>query len=350
MQKWRTALLADNGTVADAVRVLEANVAHICLVVDERDRLKGTVTDGDVRRGLLRSVSLDAPVADVMNQTPTTGRLGETADVYIAVMRRIAVRQLPLVDAEDRVIGLVTEDELIKAGPRPNWVVLMAGGLGTRLRPLTDATPKPMLKVGTKPLLETTIENFLQQDFRRFYISVNYLADTVREYFGDGGKWNCEIRYLEEQKQLGTAGALGLMNELPEDPIIVMNGDVLTKVSFGHLLDFHREHGAVATMCVREYDFQVPYGVVQLDGPRIAGLVEKPIHSFFVNAGIYVVEPRLLDSVPRDGRRFHMTELFERAMAGRHKTAAFPLHEYWIDIGQLDDFARANGEWSAKAE
>jgi dTDP-glucose pyrophosphorylase len=346
MKDWQTALLAEGGTVADAVRVIEANAAHICLVVDVHGRLKGTVTDGDVRRALLRSLPLAAPVAEVMNKSPLTGRPDEDRRAHLEAMRRILVRQLPVVDSAGRVVGLVTSDEITQAGPRPNWVVLMAGGLGLRLRPLTEETPKPMLRIGTKPLLETTIENFVQQDFRRFYISVNYRADKVKAHFGDGARFGCEIRYLEEETELGTAGALGLIDERPIEPVIVMNGDVLTKVNFGQLLDFHHEHGAAATMCVREYDFQVPYGVVRIEGARIDGLVEKPVHSFFVNAGIYVVDPKLLDSVPRDGQRFHMTELFERVIAGKQKTAAFPIREYWIDIGQLDDFTRANGDWS----
>lgn len=346
MKDWKSALLTETRTVADAVRVIEANFAHICLVINDHGNLKGTVTDGDVRRGLLRSLSLDAPVTAVMNKFPTTGRAEESADVYLESMRRIRVRQLPIVDANGCVIGLVSEDELVESGPRSNWIVLMAGGFGTRLRPLTNTVPKPMLKVGAKPLLETTIESFLQQDFRRFYISVNYLADKVRKYFGDGSRWGCEIRYLQEQAPLGTAGALSLLSEPPNDPLIVMNGDVLTKVNFGHLLDFHRERAAAATMCVREYDFQVPYGVVQLDGTRIKGLIEKPIHSFFVNAGIYVLDPKLIEAVPRDGTRFHMTDLFESAISRGLETAAFPVREYWIDIGQLDDFSRANGDYS----
>lgn len=342
MKDWRSALLAEGGTVADAVRVLEANVAHICLVVDADGRLKGTVTDGDVRRGLLRSLPLGATVSEVMNKAPLTGRPEENRQAHLDAMRRIQVRQLPVVDATGHVVGLVTSDEIAQPGPRPNWVVLMAGGLGTRLRPLTEETPKPMLRIGTKPLLETTLEGFLQQDFRRFYISVNYLADKVKAHFGNGTRFGCEIRYLEEETQLGTAGALGLLAERPAEPLIVMNGDVLTKVNFGQLLDFHREHGAAATMCVREYDFQVPYGVVQLDGSHIRSLIEKPVHSFFVNAGIYVIEPALLDAVPRDGGCFHMTHLFERAVAAGRPTAAFPIREYWIDVGQLDEFEQAH--------
>jgi NDP-sugar pyrophosphorylase family protein len=210
--------------------------------------------------------------------------------------------------------------------------------------------PKPMLKIGTKPLLESTLERFLLQDFRRFYISVNYLADKVKEHFGDGHKWNCEIRYLEEPEQLGTAGALGLIPEPPVDPIIVMNGDVLTNVNFGHLLDFHSEHRAAATMCVRQYDFQVPYGVISLEETRIRGVTEKPVQSFFVNAGIYAIEPHLLQMIPRDGQCFHMTHLFEKTIAANLGAVAFPIREYWLDIGQIDDLTRANGDYPATFE
>lgn len=347
---WRGALLPETGTIADAIRVLETNTAHICVVVDAAGRLRGTITDGDVRRGLLRSLPLTTAAAEVMKVDPLVGRPSDNPYVLLTTLRRAQLRQLPLVDDSGYVVGITTLDELAGSGDRPNWVLLMAGGMGLRLRPLTDETPKPMLKVGSKPLLETTLETFLQQGFRQFYISVNYLAEKVKAHFGTGQKWSCEIRYLEESEQLGTAGALGLIETAPEHPIIVMNGDVLTKVNFGHLLEFHREQSAVATMCVREYDFQVPYGVVQLDGVQIKGVAEKPVHSFFVNAGIYVIEPTLLAAIPRDGKAFHMTHLFDAAIAERRRTAAFPIREYWIDIGQVEDFARANGEYFNKFE
>ena len=350
MNRWKNSLLLEGGTIADAIRVLDSSSAHICLVVDDEDRLKGTITDGDVRRGLLRSLSVASSAKEVMNPTPLVGRPGDDRPKLLAALRQAQMRQIPLVDDQNRVIGLETADEMTGSELRPNWVVLMAGGLGTRLRPLTEATPKPMLKVGAKPVLETTIESFIQQGFRRFYISINYLADKVKEHFGDGQRWNCEICYLEESEQLGTAGSLGLISKPIDDPIIVMNGDVLTRVNFGYLLDYHREHQAAATMCVRGYDFQVPYGVVSLDGSRIRDLAEKPIHSFFVNAGIYVIEPSLLAQIPRDGRRFHMTHLFERMLADGQPTAAFPIREYWIDIGQVDDFTRANGDYSGMFE
>lgn len=345
MIDWKNALLPDNGTIADAVRILEANPAHICLVTDNTGKLLGTITDGDVRRGLLRSLPLTASARDVMKATPIVGRIGDEGHTHLEIMQKADILQLPLVDMDFRVRGLVTARELAAVQPYDNWVVLMAGGMGMRLRPYTDETPKPMLTVGTKPLLETTLENFIQQNFRRFYISVNYLSEKVKDYLGDGSRWGCEIHYLEEQTKLGTAGALGLLPERPVAPLIVMNGDVLTKVNFGHLLEFHREHKASATMCVREYDFQVPYGVVNLNGARISGLVEKPAYTFFVNAGIYVIDPDLIDGVPRSGGRFDMTDLFEGAIKQGKETAAFPIREYWIDIGHLDDFDRAKSEY-----
>ena len=229
---WERALLPDTGSIADAIRVLETNTAHICVVVDAGGRLRGTITDGDVRRGLLRSLPLTTPATEIMKAEPLTGHPKDGRYKLLDILRGAQIRQLPLVDDEGTVLGVATVDELAGGKSRPNWAVLMAGGMGLRLRPLTAEMPKPMLKIGTKPLLESTLERFLLQDFRRFYISVNYLADKVKEHFGDGHKWNCEIRYLEEPEQLGTAGALGLIPEPPVDPIIVMNGDVLTNVNF----------------------------------------------------------------------------------------------------------------------
>lgn len=345
MIDWKDALLSEDGTIADAVRILEAIPAHICLVVNRNGKLLGTITDGDVRRGLLRSLPLSAPAREVMKATPTVGRMQDDGRTHLEAMQKVDILQLPLVDSEFRVTGLVTARELTEAKPCENWVVLMAGGMGLRLRPFTDETPKPMLTVGTKPLLETTLENFIQQNFRRFFISVNYLSEKVKDYLGDGSRWGCEIQYLEEKNKLGTAGALGLLPEKPMVPLIVMNGDVLTKVNFRHLLEFHREHKAAATMCVREYDFQVPYGVVNLNGTRINSLVEKPAYSFFVNAGIYVIEPDLVASIPQPAQRYDMTDLFEAAIKQGQETAAFPIREYWIDIGHLDDFDRAKSEY-----
>jgi len=350
MQGWTRALLPPAGTIREAIQIIDKSGAQICLVADEQRRLLGTITDGDIRRSLLKAVSLDAAATEIMQRKPIVARPSDGPDHLRQIMQSTMIRQVPILDDRGVLVGLVTFNELTSARPvRDNWVVLMAGGLGNRLRPLTEDTPKPLLKVGQKPLLETIIEAFLQCDFQRFYVAVNYRAERIKEYFGTGKHWNCEIRYLEERDQLGTAGAIGLIDDKPTQPLIVMNGDVLTRVNFGSLLDFHREQRASATMCVRAYDFQVPYGVVNIRNSRIEKIVEKPVHAFFVNAGIYVLEPDALDFLP-SGQRFDMTDLFDRLIQEKRNTAAFPIREYWIDIGRLDDFERANGEFGQNFE
>ncbi len=345
MKDWKSTLIAPDATLREAIQTIDNGALQIALVVDGGRRLLGTVTDGDLRRAILKGFGLDQPVQTIMNPRPTVARAEHDISQVLADMQRKQIHRVPVVDDEGRVIGVELLEELIRPSERDNWVVLMAGGLGTRLSPLTNDRPKPMLNVGNKPLLETIIENFVEQGFHRFFISVNYMAGMIKDHFADGSRWGAQIHYLEEDRKLGTAGALSLLPEPPTSPFLVMNGDLLTKVNFRHLLDFHREHRAQATMCVREYDFQVPYGVVRLDGQRIAGIDEKPVQRFFVNAGIYVLEPEALQLVPRD-TFFDMPSLFEKLIAENRETAAFPIREYWLDIGQLADYDRANGEFA----
>lgn len=343
---WKQSVLAEGGTIADAVRIIDSGGVQFCMVVDSAGILCGTVTDGDVRRGILRGLTLDRPVGEIMNRLPKTALPDDDSGRVRDMMAAMMIRQIPIVDRRGRLMGLMTDSDHLVVRRRENPVVLMAGGLGNRLRPLTDDTPKPLLKVGRQPLLQTIVENFLAFDFREFYISVNYKAEMVKAYFGDGSALGCDIHYLEEDERLGTAGALSLLPQRPDVPFVVMNGDVLTKINFANLLKFHTEQAADATMCVREYDFQVPYGVVNLDGDRIASVVEKPVQSLFVNAGIYVIAPSALDLVPK-GRYFDMPELFATLIAEQRPTSAFPVREYWIDIGRLDDLERANGEFAS---
>lgn len=344
MSSWKDILVSPEASIRDAIRVLDKGGKQIVLVAGERNALAGTITDGDVRRGILKGMSLDEPVRKIMNPEPTVARADEGREAILATMKRKGLHHVPLVDDARHVVGLETLDELIQSRKRDNIVVLMAGGLGSRLRPLTDGIPKPMLKVGSKPLLETILENFIEYGFNRFYISVNYMADVVKSHFGDGSRWGVDIRYLHENQRLGTAGALSLLPEKPDAPFFVMNGDLLTKVNFSQLLDFHTSHRAQATMCVREYDFQVPYGVVKIDDHRITGIDEKPIQRFFVNAGIYVLEPKALELV-LPNTYFDMPTLFEKLIERQNETSAFPIREYWLDIGHLADYDRANVEF-----
>ena len=344
MNGWQSVLVGPDVTIRKSVEVLDASALQIVLVVNEARRLLGTVTDGDIRRGILKGVSLEEPVSSVMNTEPTVARTNQGSESILAAMRLRQLHQIPVLDEAGVVRGLETLDQLLRSGRRENRVVLMAGGIGSRLRPLTNDTPKPMLRVGDRPLLETILENFIEYGFHRFHFSVNYMADVIKDHFRDGSRWGVSIDYLHEDERLGTAGALRLLPERPTESLLVMNGDLLTKINFGHLLDFHGAHAAKGTMCVKEYELQVPYGVVNIDNHRITGVDEKPVKRFFVNAGIYVLEPDALDQVPGAGY-FDMPSLFEKMIACGSETAAFPVREYWLDIGQMADYDRANGEF-----
>lgn len=347
MKDWRTTLVAPDATMRRAMEAMEASSARICLVADADDRLLGTLTDGDVRRAILRGQSVDGTVEAIMNREPRCAGPDASPDSLMNTLAARSLHHIPIVDAEGKVVGLVTLDDLVQPREaRPNWVVLMAGGLGKRLRPLTEETPKPLLRVGGKPLLETILEGFVGRNFRRFYLSVNYKAEMVKAHFGDGSAWNAEIRYLHESQPLGTAGPLGLIDEVPDDPLVVMNADLLTTVNIDALLAYHAEQGCEATMCVGEYDFRVPFGVVDIDGTRITQISEKPVRSVLVNAGVYVLEPGVLGRVPRDAH-LDMPDLFQMVMDGGGQAAVFPISEFWLDIGRPDDLDRAQGHAAA---
>jgi len=340
--------VAPDARVREAIATIDRNELQTAMVLDDQDRLVGLVTDGDVRRGLLRGVSLDDPVTSIQNPSPITVRTGTAKRAVVSLMRRTSLFRIPVVDESGRAIGLLVE---LPQPPefRENLVVLMAGGLGTRLGDLTRDTPKPLLNVGPHPMLETIIEGFSRQGFHRFAISVNYKAEMIEAYFGDGSHWAAEISYVRENQRLGTAGALSLLPERPEDTFIVMNADVLTKVDFRRMLDFHALSGAEATMAVRDYRHQVPFGVVELTEEQVTHLVEKPIQRYFINAGIYALEPHCLDLVP-PGELFDMTSLISELLSGSRKVASFPVHEYWQDVGQPNDLLEARDRYPDEFE
>ena len=345
MEDWRKVLIPSNTTIHEALHIIDTSSMQIALVCEENNRLLGTVTDGDIRRGILKGISLEQPVGKIMNPHPTVARPYERRDIILAVMKLKRLNHIPVVDDDGCVINIETLQDIIRSEQKPNWVVLMAGGFGRRLQPLTDDCPKPLLKIGGKPVLETILDNFIEYGFRKFYFSVNYKAEMIIDYFGEGTKWGVEIKYLHEKKPLGTAGALSLIPEKLTHPILVMNGDLLTKVNFQQMLDFHLQHQAQATMCVREYNFQVPYGVINMEKHRLTSIDEKPVKKFFVNAGIYIIEPRVLELIPYD-EFFDMPSLFTKIINNSGDATAFPIREYWMDIGQVNDFERANGEFA----
>jgi dTDP-glucose pyrophosphorylase/predicted transcriptional regulator len=345
MNRWKEILISPDITIIKAIEIIDTSSLQIALVVNDTGKLLGTVTDGDIRRAILKGVALANPVSTIMYCEPTIAYGHESREAIIATMKTKQLRQIPLVDEAGCVIGLDVWDDIVNTPKRENLVFLMAGGLGSRLGELTRDCPKPLLHVGNKPVLETILENCKEYGFSRYCISVNYKADMLKEYFGDGSRWGIDIEYIEENKRLGTAGALSLLPERPSLPLLVMNSDVLTKINFKHLMDFHEEHTSVATMCVREYDFQVPYGVVKIDNQKLQGIEEKPVHRFFVSAGINVLNPDVLNFVPK-GEYFDMPSLFEKMLKQKIDTSVFPIHEYWLDIGKIDDYERANGEYS----
>ena len=340
MKNWRDYLLSTDATIRDAIAVLEKNQCSV--IVDSEEYILGTVTDRDIRKALLGQTSLDASVCGIMNKSPTILTFPLEPSEIRRKLSKITFEQFPVVDSQQKVVGLHTNRELLQV-KFSNRVVLMAGGLGSRLAPLTETCPKPLLKVGHQPVLETIIESFLEHGFHRFFISVNFHSEMIENYFQDGRQWDISIEYLREKKPLGTAGSLGLLDEPLEQPLIVMNGDLLTKLNFRSLLEFHEDHDALITMCVRECDFQVPYGVVKLDGSYASTLEEKPVHRFFVNAGIYVISPEILTSIPKN-QFYNMTDVINPLLKQK-KVASFPIHEYWVDIGKIEDFQQAHGEY-----
>lgn len=349
MKSFRNVIVTPQTLLRDAISRIDSSGLQVALVLHDDGRLAGMLSDGDVRRAILRSCDLNTPVAEIMNLNPVTAHICTSTHDLMALMRRGGLHHIPLLDDEKKVADLATLDVLAGISERPNWVVLMAGGLGTRLLPLTEKCPKPMLHVGGKPILESIIESFVEQGFRKFFLSLNYLAESIQDYFGDGGHHGVEILYLHEKKRLGTAGALSLLPDRPTDPMIVMNGDLLTRMRFDQMLKFHEDHAAMATMAVREYDFQVPYGVVNINGTSITSIDEKPVHRFFVNAGIYTLAPESLEHIPADVF-FDMPTLFQNLQTNRQTTSAYPLREYWLDVGRLDELERARSEWETNGD
>jgi dTDP-glucose pyrophosphorylase len=344
MSEWRSAIVHPSASIRDAMRHIERSELQIALVVDEDGILRGVATDGDIRRGLLDRLTLEDSIDRVMNTAPLVVGTGEDPQAVVDLMVDQDIHHVPVVDGDGRLVGLERIAEALRPRERPNPVMLMAGGLGTRLRPLTNTRPKPLIEVGDRPILQTILESFALQGFSDFYLFVNYKSDMIRRHFGDGSRWGVSIQYIEEVKRLGTAGPLGLLSSRPQHPMIVMNGDLLTTLNFARFLDYHTEQEVIATMGVREYNMQVPYGVIEVNGQRIANITEKPTERYFVNAGMYVLDPQALDYIP-DDQFYDMPTLYEQLIAESHPVTAFPIQEYWRDIGRPEDLETAQREY-----
>ena len=329
------------------IAAIDASGEGLALVVDGERRLIGTVTDGDVRRAILAGVALELPVQTLISgapgvprRAPVTAPLGSDAVRLLVLMSEHAVRHIPLLDEDGRIAGVALLARLMRDRELPLSAVIMAGGLGTRLRPLTADLPKPMLPVGDRPLIERTIERLAACGIGRVNITTHYLGDRIERLLGDGAAKGVRVSYTREEAPLGTAGALRGIESDAGGPLLVINGDVLTTVNYRAMLDFHREHQAEITMGVRPFALTVPFGVVEADGPLVRGLKEKPTLAYFVNAGVYLVEPSACRSIPPAGR-FDMTDLVSALLEQRRRVVSFPIHEYWLDIGRHDDYAQA---------
>ncbi len=346
---WRRAILPANSTIEQAICNLDQVAIKIVLVVDESGELEGTISDGDIRRGLLKGLDLNSPITNVIHRNSLVMPPGMGPEMVMQLMVANKIQQIPVVNEHRQVVGMHLWDEITTPPSRSNLMVIMAGGMGTRLRPHTENCPKPLLSVAGKPMLEHIIERAKLMGFSHFALAIHYLGHMIEDYFGNGERLGVKIDYLREQSPLGTAGALGLLDPYPQAPFVVTNGDVITDIRYGDLLDFHVKQIAIATMAVRVHEWQHPFGVVQTEGVDIVGFEEKPVARTHINAGVYALDPEAL-SVLCAEERCDMPTLFERLQAKSKRTVAYPMHEPWMDMGRPDDLTRANAESTKKIE
>lgn len=330
-----------SATIKDAIAALDGGGQGVALFVDDRRRLIGVLTDYDLRKALLNGIGLQEPVEPYVNRSPVVAMADQPREEIFELMRRTGRSPVPLLDVSSRVVGLESLSSILKSGGLSDHIaIVMAGGLGTRLRPLTLNQPKPMLPLQGKPLLQIILENFKAYGFQRVYIAVYFQREMIEEHFGDGQGLGLQIEYLREEQPLGTVGALALLPERPARPFVVMNGDLLTHVNMESLMDYHVRSGGKLTMCVRNCEVQIPFGVVRMEGSQVVALEEKPVHECLVNAGIYILDPEVLDLI-RYPEPLDMTDLISKALVQWGSVNGFPIHEYWLDVGQHEEYERA---------
>jgi dTDP-glucose pyrophosphorylase len=340
---WEKAKIQAESTVEDAIKLLNVNSLRIALVVDSQDKLLGTLSDGDIRRGILKGLSLANSINTIVNRDPIVVYSRNSTQEAAYLMIKHKIQQIPILNEDRQVLGIHLWDQVNEIDELPNVMVIMAGGKGERLLPQTERCPKPMLLVGGKPILERIILRAKKSGITRFIIAIHYLGDVIEDYFGNGEEFGVEITYLRENSPLGTAGALSLIEETPRYPILITNGDVLTDINYADVVDFHVKNNASATVAVRSYEIQNPFGVVETDGLEITSYIEKPVIYSLINAGIYVLEPIALSEVPRN-TKFNMPELLDLLMKEDRKVIAYPAHERWLDVGIPEELSKAEKE------
>lgn len=340
---WRFVVPA-NATIRDAMAAINANYSEIVVVVDDMRNALGVITDGDVRRGLLRGLSLNDEAIDIMTPGFASVSVGTDRAAALDLMKALVVRQLPILDGT-RFVGLHLLAEILGAVAKPNRALIMAGGKGTRLRPHTDNKPKPMVLVAGRPILERIVLHLVGHGIREIIVAINYLGEQIKEYFGDGSKYGCRIEYLQESRELGTAGALSLLSTLPDEPLLVMNGDQITRIDFGAMLSFHESERAALTVAAGPYRHEIPFGVVETQGALLKRIEEKPTIQVMINRGVYVLEPSLLKLVPHN-EFFTMVDLIDLCRQKGSQVSVFLADDDWIDIGRPVDLELAHGRGS----
>lgn len=338
---WRNAIVTASITIRDVILNLNQVGIKIVLVVVGDGELVGTISDGDIRRGLLGGLDMSSPITSIINRNVLVVPPGVARALILQLMVANKIQQIPVVNDERCVVGLHLWDEINTLPSRSNFMVVMAGGVGSRLRPFTENCPKPLVPVSGKPLLQHIIERAKLEGFTHFILSVNYLAHMIEDFFGDGSNFGVKIEYLHESSPLGTAGALAFLNPRPCEPFVVTNGDVITDIRYGELLDFHIRQEAVATMAVSAHEWQHPFGVVQMQGVEIVGFEEKPVTRTHINAGVYILDSTALNFLEM-GMHCDMPTLFERLQSEEKRTVAYPMHEPWLDVGRPEDLNRAS--------
>ncbi|WP_017211315.1 nucleotidyltransferase family protein [Clostridium beijerinckii] len=338
-------VIQENTKIIDAMGLIDKNAKGILIVVDSFNKILGTITDGDIRRAILGEKSIKTPIKELYNKECIYVYENKNINSIKRCFIENKIKFIPVVDNNKEVIDYYEIDDFINYNTmeKDNPVLIMAGGLGTRLKPLTDEIPKPMLKVGSKPILQSIIEQFKEYGFTNILISVNYKANIIENYFRDGRDFGVSIKYIKETKRLGTAGAIKLAEEYLNKPFFVINGDILTSVSFHNMLQYHQNNKALMTVGSRVYETQVPYGVLGVEETCITSLHEKPVYSYNVSGGIYVLNPEVIKNIPRN-EYFDITELINKIINENGRISSFPISDYWIDIGKVEDYYKANDD------
>jgi dTDP-glucose pyrophosphorylase len=341
-EKMQQSCLSPGKTIADAIRALNGPAEGMAVIVDETGKVVGVLTDGDVRRALMKESCLDSPLDAYWQRNFFYVSEDESREQILDLMQAKRIKHLPVLDGMGRLVGIHKLHAIVGGEELPNHAVVMAGGRGERLRPITEHLPKPMIKVAGRPILERLVLHLVGCGVTRIHLSVNYLADVIERHFGDGSRFGCRIDYLHEDDHLGTGGALSLLPAISSEPLLVVNGDLVTQVDFASMLGFHAANQAAATIGYRPYSYQIPFGCIELDGDAVTGIREKPIVERCVSAGVYVLSPSAVELVPR--KFYPITELFQTLLQRGDKISAYEITTDWADVGQHRDLSQARGE------